>query len=138
MKTVLLRFRAVDKKNFDAIRRGAKKIETRAGSPRYRDVGKGDALAIVCGRERILRRVARARRFRSVDALLAAVPYRRIMPWAPTKAAAREVWYGYPGYEERLKEYGVIAWDLALPARGRTGTMKKKGKGRSITKNGKA
>jgi len=131
MKTVFLRFRIVDRKNFDAIKRGLKKIETRAGSPRYQGIEKGYVLTIACGKERIARRVVNARRFKSVDALMRAVPFRDIMPWAPTKAAAREAWYGYPGYEERLKKFGIVAWNLGLPLRASAHRMKEKGRSKS-------
>src|SRR5262245_10453017 len=107
-----LRFRAVDKKNFLEIKRGLKKVETRAATEKYRAIKKGDVLKIVCGSAVLLKPVKRVRIFKSVDGMVKRVPYRRIMPEVASVAAMKKIYAGYPGYKEKLKKYGVIAFDL--------------------------
>ncbi|MFZ4500561.1 MAG: hypothetical protein ACOYMZ_03695 [Minisyncoccia bacterium] len=55
MKTWTLRFRAVDKKNFDEVKNGSKPIETRAATVKYQPIEVGDTLLFVCGKERLAR-----------------------------------------------------------------------------------
>ena len=51
-KTLILRFRSHDRKNFLEIKRGDKWVETRAAIERYAQIKKGDKLIFVCGKER--------------------------------------------------------------------------------------
>ncbi len=46
-KEWVLRFRVVDKDNFLEIENGLKVVETRAATPKYREVKTGDTLVIV-------------------------------------------------------------------------------------------
>lgn len=112
MKKILLRFNVRDKKNFLEIRDGLKTVETRAATPKYRAVTKGDVLVIVCGRARLEKKVKRARVFRSIGAMVKVIPRRKIMPSVPSLAAMRQVYYGYPNYREKLKKFGVVAWEI--------------------------
>lgn len=93
----VLRFRAKDKRNFLELKAGLKSIETRAATERYRKIAKGDVLAIVCGKNRIEKKVKRVRIFASIDAMFKKIPYRKIMPAVESKAAAKKVYAGYPG-----------------------------------------
>lgn len=56
-KIIQLKFRAVNRDIFEAIRTGAKKVETRAATEKFRDIRKGDAVALVCGGNRMEKRV---------------------------------------------------------------------------------
>jgi ASC-1-like (ASCH) protein len=108
----VLRFRAKDKKNFLELRGGLKSIETRAATARYRKIAKGDVLVIACGAQRLEKKVKRVRMFKSIDAMFKKIPYRKIMPSAESSAAAKKTYFGYPGYIEKLKKFGVIAFDI--------------------------
>jgi len=112
MKQYTLRFRAKDKFNFLDLKRGAKNIETRAGTPKYRQVTAGDKLIIVCGKDKVTKTVKKTHHFRSLGALLKHFPLKRINPDLNTIAEARKRWYSYPGYKERIKQYGIVAWEL--------------------------
>lgn len=112
MKTHTVRFRTVDRKNFDEIKKHLKKVETRAGTVRYRDIKKGDALVIVCGKARITKRVVRVRHFTSIGSMFKVIPFKRIMPSAASAAAARATYYSYPGYKEKIQKVGIVALDL--------------------------
>ncbi len=112
MKNYTLRFRAVDKFNFDDIKLNRKTIETRAGSERYRKVESGDQLTIICGKERIIKSVGKVHYFRTLDSLLNKLPLKKIMPDIKTKVEAKKKWYSYPGYKERIREFGIVGWEL--------------------------
>lgn len=65
-----LRFRAVNRDTFRAIRMGTKKVETRAATVKYADIRAGDLITFVCGREKFERRVKRATLFKTIAAML--------------------------------------------------------------------
>ena len=109
MKTWTLRFRAVDKKNLMEIRDGLKSIETRAATEKYRDIKRGDTLILVCGKQRIERVVGNLKIFKTINALFQSVPFRKIMPSAESEEEARNIYYSYPGYREKIRKYGIIA-----------------------------
>jgi ASC-1-like (ASCH) protein len=112
MNNHILKFKAVDKHNFDDIASGRKTIETRAGSPAYTKVATGDTLTIMCGKEKLVRTVKKVHAFRTIGALLKALPLKKIMPDVTTEKEARARWNSYTGYKERIKQYGLIAWEL--------------------------
>jgi len=109
----ILRFRAKDREaGFLSIKNGSKKIETRAGTSRYRKIKRGDTLEIVCGRERIVKKVKSAAHFKTLEALFKEYPWRKIMPHLKTREEAYSEYYGYSGYREKLKKFGVAAFEL--------------------------
>ncbi|HUZ92459.1 MAG TPA: ASCH domain-containing protein [Candidatus Paceibacterota bacterium] len=107
-----LRFRASDRNDFDNIKNGIKSVETRAATERYRAIKKGDLLRIVCGNARIEKKVKRVRRFASIEAMLRAIPRITIMPETVSVAEMRKAYYGYPGYKEKIKKFGIIAMEV--------------------------
>ncbi len=117
MKTLTLRFRARDKANFNLIKSGIKTIETRAATEKYKNIKAGDLLRIVCDcsqkvnsrREVIRKRVKRVRYFKNITSMLRAIPGRKINPKFTSVAAAENVYYGYPGYREKIKKFGLVA-----------------------------
>jgi ASC-1-like (ASCH) protein len=112
MKKFILKFNVVDKKNFLEIKDGLKVVETRAATPKYREVKKGDILVIVCGKNRMEKKVKRVRVFSSIGAMVKIIPCPKIMPSVKSMAEMRQIYYGYPNYREKLKKYGVIAFDI--------------------------
>jgi ASC-1-like (ASCH) protein len=112
MQKFILQFRATDKNNFLEIKKGLKTVETRAATERYRKIQKGDVLVIVCGKNRLEKKIKRVRIFASLGAMIKVIPYKKIMPSVASVVAMRKVYYGYPGYREKLKKYGVIAFDI--------------------------
>ena|ERR1700722_2085708 len=112
MKKFILRFHVRDKKNFFEIKDGLKVVETRAASPKYREVNRGDVLVIVCGKHRLEKRIKRVRIFKSIGAMVKVIPRQKIMPSVESMREMRQVYYGYLNYREKLKKYGVIAFDI--------------------------
>ncbi|MDP2598950.1 MAG: hypothetical protein Q8P49_03915 [Candidatus Liptonbacteria bacterium] len=104
-----LRFRAVDKKNFDELRRGLKTVETRAATERYGNIKKGDILRIVCGKKKLEKKVRWVRSFKSIAALTKEVPYKRIDPSLSSLAEVVRMYHSYPGYKEKIRKFGIVA-----------------------------
>jgi len=109
MKVITLRFRAEDKADFNLIKKRVKTVETRAATERYKNIKVGDLLRIVCGREAIVRRVKRTGYFKSIASMLHAIPGRKINPKFTSIAAAENMYYGYSGYREKIKKFGLVA-----------------------------
>jgi ASC-1-like (ASCH) protein len=112
MKKFILKFNVVDKNNFLEIKDGLKVVETRAATPKYCEVKKGDTLVIVCGKNRLEKKVKRVRIFKSIGAMVKVIPRQKIMPSVESMPEMRQIYYGYPNYREKLKKYGVIAFDI--------------------------
>jgi len=111
-KKLILRFRAVDIDGFNEIKNGLKTVETRAATPRYKDLQKGDILVIVCGNERIAKEIKRTRHFKTIEEMLKSISLKKIMPSVKSVADARKIYYGYAGYKEKIKKFGLMAFEL--------------------------
>lgn len=108
----LLKFAAKDKATFDAIKDGRKTIETRAGTVAYQQVEAGDSLTLECGGERIEKIVQKVKQFASVEEAFNSPDFTKILPGVTTLAEAEKVYYGFPGYRERIAENGLLAFYL--------------------------
>lgn len=111
-KTHNLVFRPVDRDKFDAIKSGRKKVETRAARAPYRDIAAGDTVRLVCGRDRFLMTVKSAMKFRTIAAMLRRYPARAINPKVGTAVGLRKMYYGFPGYRENIRKFGLIVMEL--------------------------
>lgn len=107
-----LLFPETDFENFNAIKNGAKKIETRAGSEEYDKVKVGDVLKFVCGNLQFSKIVTQVEHFKSVEELMDSIPFQDFEPAAQTRDEAITIWQSYPGYQDRLKNYGIYAWTV--------------------------
>jgi ASC-1-like (ASCH) protein len=104
-----VRFRAVDVKSFNLIKKGIKTIETRAATKKYRNLKAGDTLVVVCGKRRIEKKIRKVRYFKSIGSMLRAVPYKKVNPLFTSVAAAEKIYFGYPGYRGKIKKFGLLA-----------------------------
>ncbi|MFH0852519.1 MAG: ASCH domain-containing protein [bacterium] len=111
-KIAILKFRAVNKDIFEAIRDGRKKIETRAGTEKYRDIKAGDTLVLVCGKKNFEKKVKRVQTFRSIAAMLKRYKVKDIDPRLKTKEELEKIYHSFPNYREKIKKYGLIAFGL--------------------------
>jgi len=107
-----LRIREVDREIFKAIRDNKKTIETRAGSPRYSKIRKGDVLRFTCGKDSFERTVVSVNHYRTITALLKKYSFRDINPSITSPRELREMYYKFPGYKERISKFGILAWEL--------------------------
>jgi len=112
MKVYTLRIRASDKKIFTAIKTGAKKVETRAASSKYAAMQAGDEVVFVCGKERFTKTISSAKIYKSLPALLRAHKPAEINPAMRTARELREMYASFPGYEAKIRRFGLIALEL--------------------------
>ena len=65
----ILRFRAINKDIFKAIRNGKKKVETRAATERYRNIKIGDTIKLICGKYSFEMKVKKVKIYKTITAL---------------------------------------------------------------------
>lgn len=112
MKRVL-RFAKNHQATFEAIRDGRKSVETRAGSPNYATIQPGDELVLVCNGQRCSKIVKTVQKFASIEELLSAIPVSRIFPdQARSVEEAAAIYHRFPGYRERIAEFGLLAFEV--------------------------
>ncbi len=87
-------FREVDHARFEEVRSGIKTVETRAATEKYRAVQVGDEITFACGDDTFTKKVA------------------KVYLW-PTIEQVRERYASYPDYAEKLKEFGIIGFELS-------------------------
>ena len=109
---MVLRFRSTDSDIFEAIESGKKKVETRAATSKYKNVKLGDVLKFVCGEKSFEKKVAKTTVFKSIGALLRKYKPEEINPKIKTKKGLENMCYGFPGYREKIKKYGIVAFEL--------------------------
>lgn len=109
---IQLRFRAVDRDIFEAIRDGEKKVETRAATTRYRDIKAGDILRFVCGKDSFEKKAKKAQLLKSIPSLLQKYCANEINPFVNSQAELQKMYYSYPNYREKIKKFGIIAIEL--------------------------
>jgi ASC-1-like (ASCH) protein len=76
----ILCLRAKDKSIFDEIKKGLKRVETRAATDKYRKILKGDTLVFVCGKERLEKKIKKVEVYKSLDAMFRKINFKKIMP----------------------------------------------------------
>jgi ASC-1-like (ASCH) protein len=111
MKRTLV-FAKTDKHHFDAILRGAKTVETRAGSPMYQKIQAGDTLILKCNGRVAERTVKAVRRFKDVADIYSSAEFSKVAPDVTSIEEAEKMYYGFTGYRERIAKYGILAFYL--------------------------
>lgn len=111
-KKYVLRFRAVNKDIFDAIKEGKKKIETRAATIKYRNIKAGDVVILSCGTQKFEKRVRSVRIFKTVRAMLRSYKPKEINPKVSTESELIDIYYSFPGYRNKIKKFGIIALEV--------------------------
>ena len=108
MKAWTLRFRAVDKKNFEELRKGIKAVETRAASVKYQPIEKGDTLIFTCSKDKFSKTITKKTHFKSINAMLKKIQFRKIMPNLKTAEEVKKAYYSYPNYKEKIQKFGIL------------------------------
>ena len=111
-KIYKLLIREVDWKVFEAIKNGTKTIETRAATEKYRGVKGGDILDFVCEKEHLQKEVKSVKLFKSVEEVAKELGIKPIMPLVDSLEEMKKIYYSFPEYEEKIKEFGLIAFLL--------------------------
>jgi len=107
-----LKIRAIDGAVFAAIRNGVKKIETRAAIPSYCKIKKGDKIVFICGQEKAEKRVKEVALYKNIRILFKRYGVKDIFPGLATIDEATKKYYSFPDYREKIKKFGLIAWEL--------------------------
>lgn len=111
-KKYKLRFRAVNRDIFEAVKNGIKKVETRAATIKFRNIKAGDAVVLLCGKQKFEKRVKNARHFKSIESLLGRYRLNDIDPRVASVKELKKVYHGFPNYRAKIKKYGIIALEL--------------------------
>ncbi len=111
MKYVLL-IREVDRRVYEALRKGEKSVETRAMSDEYGEIKVGDWLVFNCGKDSLEKEVGEVKHFKSLRELLDNYGFEEIMPFVESEEEALKVWESFPGYKERIAKGGMLAFEL--------------------------
>ncbi|MDE2071562.1 MAG: hypothetical protein KGI70_02420, partial [Patescibacteria group bacterium] len=90
-------FREVDRARFEEVHSGAKQIETRAATPKYRSVKVGDTLTFSCGSDTFTKKVGRIYHWAGPEAMLKEVELKRVMPDLDTIEQVKSRYASYPG-----------------------------------------
>lgn len=112
MTKYILRIRGIDKFVFDSIKKNEKTIETRAAKEKLRNIGQGDILVFVCGEEKLEKKVKNVSYFENVDELVKKIDFKKIMPFVSSVKEMKKVYYSFPNYREKIKNFGLIAFEL--------------------------
>ena len=104
--------RSVDRYIFDAVLSGRKKVETRASGPKYQNIKKGDIIEFRCGKDKFQKTVGQLRKFKTIARLLKKYSLKNIAPWLSSVKELEKLVMGFPGYPERIKKHGLIAFEL--------------------------
>ena len=107
-----LRFRTVNSDIFEAIKKGKKRVETRAATTKYRNIKEGDTLKFVCGNKKYEKQVVEVKIFRTITAMLRKYKAKKINPNAGSDKELRELYYSFSGYREKINKYGLIVLEL--------------------------
>jgi ASC-1-like (ASCH) protein len=112
MKTWTLRFRAKDKINFEEVRSGIKEYETRAGTVKYQPIEVGDTLIFTCNGDTFSKIITEKYAWPDIDAMVKEIPFKKINPSVDSVEEMKKVYASYPGYEEKIKEFGLLGFKL--------------------------
>lgn len=112
IKRHVLRFRAVNRDIFNAIKTGGKTIETRAATPKYANLKKGDRIVFVCGKSKFTKEIGNAYKFKSINILVKKYRPSAINPNCTTKKELEEMYFSFSNYKEKIKKFGIIALSL--------------------------
>lgn len=111
-KKHILRFRSINRDIFNAIKSGKKKIETRAGSMKYRSISKGDIAVLVCSKSKFEMKINLVQKFSSIKALLRKYKPFDINPKIKTAAELQKMYSSFPGYDQKIRKYGLVVVGL--------------------------
>jgi len=106
---MLLVFNKTNKDTFEMLRDGRKRIETRAATAKYQNIQKGEVITFSCDGERFEKEVSNVNHFASIEALLKKYKPTDINPTRKTKDDIVSMYHSFPGYKEKIKEFGIIA-----------------------------
>jgi ASC-1-like (ASCH) protein len=112
MKKYTLKFALKNKYVFDAIKNGEKKIETRAGTVRYKNIKAGDIFVLSCGNKKFEKMIRKVSHFKSISSLVKKYSPKEINPKINTEKELTQMFFSFNGYKEKIKKFGILAFEL--------------------------
>lgn len=112
MAKAVFRFREADRNIFEAIRDKTKKVETRAATPKFAGLKKGDWVVLVCGQDKLEKQIKKVKIFKSLSFLLQEYSFKDINPFALSVDDLEKMYDSFPGYQEKIGKYGLIALEF--------------------------
>ena len=107
-----LDFDPINKDIFEIIRRGGKKVETRAATPKYQQIKEGSVVIFFCEGEQFEKKVSKVNYFKSIESLLETYAPEEINPRLKTKEEIIELYYSFRNYKEKIEEFGLVAIEV--------------------------
>ena len=111
-KSHTLPFAKENLNTWELIKSGKKSLETRAGGPKYIDIKAGDTIVFSCLGKKFSKKVIKVINFKTVSAMLKKYKPNEINPTITTAKELQSSYDSFPGYKERLKEFGILAFVL--------------------------
>ncbi|MBI4992054.1 MAG: ASCH domain-containing protein [Candidatus Harrisonbacteria bacterium] len=111
-KKIKLKFREVDRDIFEAVKSGRKTVETRAATERYKNIKVGDTLILICGKNKLEKKIKRVKVFKTITALLKKYKAKQINPNVRSGEELEKMYYTFPDYKEKIRKSGLIAMEL--------------------------
>ncbi len=108
-----LPFAKKDQVIWTLIKQGKKKVETRAAGPKYEHIKTGDVLVLSCGGVTFEKKIKKVTKFRTLGAMFKVYDPEVIHPGIGSEKALRAKYKTFTGYEERIKQFGMLAFELA-------------------------
>jgi len=99
----------VNRDIFEAIKTGKKRVETRAATVRFVAIQPGDTIRMVCGKDIFEKQVKNTAIFKTIPDMLKAYALKDVNPFANSIEDLEKMYYGFPGYREKLKKHGLVA-----------------------------
>ncbi len=116
-KKWVVSFRAENKDIFEVIKSGLKTIETRAGGGKYEGIKDGDYLIFSCEGKKFEREIIKVAKFKTISALVKRYPVKSINPMVKNVLELTKMYESFPGYKERIKQDGILAFELKKPVK---------------------
>lgn len=111
--THTLPFAQKDLEIWKLIKSGKKRVETRAAGPKYEHITAGDTLIFSCGGKKFKKTIVKVTKFRTLGAMFKVYDPDVIHPGIGTEKALRAKYDSFTGYKDRIKRYGMLAFELA-------------------------
>lgn len=109
---MVIRFREVNRDIFEAIRNGKKKVETRAATPKYAKLKKGEVFKFVCGQDSFQKEAKVVSHFKTISEMLKKYSVKQINPKVISKTELEKMYNSFPGYNEKIKRNGLMVIEL--------------------------
>ena len=109
---IALKFREANRDIFEAIKSGIKKVETRAATEKYRGLKGGEKVKLICGTDTFQKEIVKVTIFASIEGLLKKYRPEEINPKVNSREELAQMFYSFPGYKEKIKQFGFVAIEL--------------------------